>query len=304
MFKLQSLIPQSIRKLESEHDREKPYQGRKPNEQELLISSLLSEFLNSVTLTAVIASMVAAKNTARQLQFVGPAAAYISPAPLIFPAVASGLTIPLDQPFLISSLHGYYMRLAFACSLMDLPPNVWQQDEEAAKINWGQLTDVWCRTCTQASLVIHHWYGMALSRDPVRRYQLDTTHLLVKAAINAECPCVRNDGSVFVPGFLELRRHERRMVGAKIRLTAAGVSTNATLQDISMGGMGLAFCPALKTGTEVSVTLSNGRRLVGIVAWSRSDRTGARFLQPLSPTDPLITTVWIDHSQSQESFPQ
>lgn len=288
MFKLQSLIPRSIRYLEGENN-ERPYGGRKPNEQELLVSSLLSEFLNSATLTAVTASMVAAKNTVREMQFAGPAAAYLSPAPLIFPAVVSGLTIPLDQPFLISSLHGYYIRLAFARSLMDLPSHVWHQGEESSKTNWSQLSDVWCRTSAQASLVFHYWYEMDLSRDPVRRYQLDKTHLLIRAAMNEECPCIRSDGSVFVPGFLELRRHERQMMGAKIRLEAAGVSANATLQDISIGGMGLAFCPALETGTQVSVMLSNGRRLLGLVAWSRDGRVGARFLQPLSPTDPLLT---------------
>ena len=288
MLNFQNLLPNSVLGFKLIQDDHVQYEGHVSSAQKVLLGSLLTEFLNSTLWTSAITSMVTAKAAGRPLRFVGPATAYISPDPLIFPAVASWLTAPIKHPFMVGSLHTYYLRLAFARVLTQMPEADWQPGADVKMENWRQLSDVWRRTCALASIAIHYWYDTISTLDVDVKSRLNAAHLLIMSAKNGETPCVRSDGLVFVPGYMDERRQERRMVGCKILLEAAGFCGSATLQDISIGGMGLAFCPAFAVGAQVSAQLNTGRRLVGIVTWSRGNRAGAKFLQPLHPSDPLL----------------
>jgi hypothetical protein len=52
--------------------------------------------------------------------------------------------------------------------------------------------------------------------------------------------------------------------------------------------MGLAGLPAAGVGDAVTITLDDGRRLRGTVAWAAGDRAGLRFSEPLAPDDRLL----------------
>ncbi len=260
-------------------------------QQEILLRSLLNEFYSSAKLTVAFASIVSARAHGIRLQNVSRPVAYIPTDPLIFPAVAAGLAPALGHSGLISGLHDYYTRVAFARALSEIPALV-QDDGNSGHRELVQLADVWQRVCALASIVAHLLYDVEHAGDPVRKNQLISIHKLINAAKSGSSPCVRNDGTVFVPGWLDHRRDERRAVGWQVWLEGGGKRDRATLKDISSGGMGLTCCHSRSVGTQISVQLTDARCLVGVVTWSQNDRMGVKFLQPLSATDPLLTAAY------------
>lgn len=260
-------------------------------QQEILLRSLLNEFYSSAKLTVAFASIVSARTRGIRLQNVSRPLAYIPADPLIFPAVAAGLAPALGHSGLISGLHEYYTRVTFARGLSGIPALV-QDDGNAGHLELVQLADVWQRVCALASIVAHLLYDVESAGDPVRKNQLISIHRLINDAKIGNSPCVRNDGTVFVPGWLDHRRNERRAVGWQVWLESSGKRDRATLRDISAGGMGLTTCHNRPVGTQVSVQLADARCLAGVVTWSQNDRIGVKFLQPLSATDPLLTSAY------------
>ena len=265
------------------------YDGNRHIEPEdQLISALLTEFVNSATFAVTVTSLVAAKRQSKRVHIVGAVAGYFPSEPLIFPAVRAGMIAVANHSRLIENLHNYYSRLSFARSLTNLPESTWLSDNEMPLGSWLDIAEVWSRVCAAALLVTHSSHDTNFGADAGKRCQINTLHRLLKIAQEGQSPCVRSDGKLFVPGWLDQRRHERVVLDFKVTIDAAGVLYQATLNDISVGGMGLVFCPALPVGTQILVQMANGRALTGIITWSRDQRLGARFIQQLSPSDPLL----------------
>ena len=149
--------------------------------------------------------------------------------------------------------------------------------------------DVWRRVCDLANLVAHQLYDVESVKGPDQAHPLLSIHELIKAAQRGQTPCIRNDGLVAIPGWLDQRRDERKQLYWKVWMTADGHRERATLQDISTSGMGLVDCPALMIGAQVTVQLPDQRCLTGVVSWSQPNRVGARFVNPLSVNDPLLS---------------
>ena len=269
--------------------------ARLSQEQETLLASLLGEFYNSARLTVVSASIVNARAFGTKLQNIGRPSAVMPADPLIFPAVATGLAPSLGHPGLVRALHDYYMRLAFARTVSAASAHALDSETQPGNRKIAQLADVWRRLCGLASLVTYHAYDVERIEDPVRKGQLASIQQLIKAAQNGESPCVRGDGTLFVPGWLEERREERKAAGWTIMIHSSTGREAATLSDISTGGMGLAFCRIRPIGSQITVELQDGRCLAGVVAWAHNDRMGARFLQPLSHNDPIMTAVCVNN---------
>ena len=262
--------------------------GRATHQQGVLLSSILSEFYSSAKLAATFASIVSAKTDGRPLIIIGQRNAFIPALPLIFPAAATGLAPVVACSTLLDALQSYYSFLSFARTLSDtlaleLPNNA-STDAEL-----DQLQNVWLKACSLANLVVHHVYDVERLEDPARKGMLMSIQQLIVAAKNGQSPCVRSNGTVFIPGWLEERREVRQPRGWRVWIVFEGQRESATLQDISTGGMGLAYCGPRPIGSQISVAFPDGRCLTGIVTWSKDQRIGARFLQPLQKTDPLIT---------------
>lgn len=254
-----------------------------------VISSLLGEFINSSTFAGAITSMVTAKNNSKKIYVVGAVSGYFPADPLIFPAVTAGMIVLPDHAVLIENLQNYYSRLAFARSVTNLPESAWLSDEGVPFRYWADIADVWYRVCSSAILVLHCSYDTNYGKNPAKSSQINSLHQLLKMAKSGQSPCIRDDGRLFVPGWLDQRRHERKILGHKVFIDAAGVRCEATLHDISVGGMGISACPSLPVGARISVQLADGRVLCGIITWSGDQRLGVRFMQQLSPSDTLLT---------------
>ncbi len=267
-----------------------PFQlGRVSPEQSVRLNSILNEFYSSAKLTATFASIVSAKAAGRPLVLVGQRNAFVPVNPLIFPAATNGLATVQACSTLIDALQSYYSFVSFARALSDTPafdlPDLASSHREFA-----QLENVWLKACGLANLVLHNVYGVERLDDPARKAILFSIQQLIIEAKNGKSPCVRSNGTVFIPGWIEERREDRQSRGLRVWIEAEGQREPATLQDISTGGMGLAFCETRPVGSQIIVELADGRRLCGIVTWASNKRIGARFLQPLMRTDPLLVS--------------
>jgi PilZ domain len=277
----------------SEYERPKTLHKRQK-----VLQSVLSEFYSSAKLTAVFTSLVNAEMRGIRLQNVSRPLAYVPPTPLILPAVAAGLTPLNGHADLIANLQEYYERIGFARGISDFDGAPSNQVSESHRRELAQIGDVWQRICSIANVVAHQCFDVEESENPVRRQMLISTHQLIKAAHAGQHPCVRADGTMFIPGWLDQRREERRPAVIPVRLEFSGKIETAMLQNISSGGMGIASRVEIAVGEQISVQLPNFRLLVGIVAWCSQGRIGARFLTPLSQTDPLLTTPYMSGLQS------
>ena len=203
---------------------EHPYRfdrSRLTIQQVMLVRSLLNEFYSSAKLTATFASIVSARRRGLKLQNVSRPVAYIPSDPLIFPAVAAGLSPALDSHELMNGLQDYYARVAFARALSEISALVGEADDLGHR-ELAQLDDVWQQVCALANIVAHHLFDVENVDDPARKYQLISIQELINAAKSGRSPCVRSDGTVFVPGWLDQRREERLAAGWQVWIEYGG----------------------------------------------------------------------------------
>ena len=290
MSALKQLFPLKFPRLARDENTLTFDRSRLSEQQEILLRSVINEFYCSAKLTVVFTSIVNARHQAIELQSMSQPSAYIPTDPLLFPAVAAGLTPSFGHSHLINALQDYYSRLIFARAFSVLPAAA-ASGITTKNLELDQIADVWQRICDLANVVAHQLYDVENIEYSPNNHQLLSIHSLIKAAQSGLCPCVRMDGSIFVPGWLDQRREARRPLGWKVWFESGNSRERATLQDISSGGMGLVACQARPLGTQISVQLTDARCLIGVVTWSKPDRMGIRFLQPLSHTDPLLTAV-------------
>jgi hypothetical protein len=128
----------------------------------------------------------------------------------------------------------------------------------------------------------------ALDTDPAINYQMRqlTDRLdLIAAGLS---PCVAEDGFVVAPGVLDRRSETRVPILERIWIESNAGRQLVLLHDLSISGMGLARCSGLSKGMLASAELPGGRRVKGIVVWSKDGRAGIRLVQPLNPGDPLL----------------
>lgn len=261
---------------------------------------LLDEFYAAAKLLVALTSILNARAAARRLQSIASVAAFMGPEPVIFSAVAAGSAARFDRVELTANLQEFYARLSFARAL-----GPWALDaggnDAPISFELRQLIDVWQRVCSAANVVCHQLYDIENNAPQSRRDQLVSIHEMIKSAQHGASPCVRLDGTIFVPGWLDERRQPRRLLGWPVWLEVAKTCEAAILKDVSTGGVGLESCQARAIGTAINVHLPSARVLQAVVTWSQAGRLGAKFLQPLTLDDPVLTGA--DGSKYLETEP-
>lgn len=252
-----------------------------------LHTALISEFVTTARLAAVVTSMATARRSGSCLRFLGVFRAYLPPSPHVFQLSFRTLMDASLQPEFVSNLQNYYARLAFISALSDLPDDAWRSGNGLSTAEWQDLENAWCRICALASVVVHHMLELCLDSNPARRDLASIQHI-VQLAKDGGRPCVGFDGAVIVPGWLDRRRQDRRLLNWPALLDVDGERYMATLHDVSTDGMGIAGCRMHRVGANLTAALQSGRCLAGRVQWCQLDRLGAKFTLPLALTDPLL----------------
>jgi PilZ domain len=257
----------------------------------VLTANLASEFLTTALFTAVTSSMVTARAAARQIRFVGSVSAYLPRRPELFPSVIR----PSQDVFLTHLLTGelsrLYQQVAFALDMTPSTNEAWLDRGSDASTNWNQLAQAWQPLSSELRLFLLVLADMEPVQSSGQMARLLEIEGLVKSTRYGGTPCVRSDGVVLVPGWLDQRSDRRVPVGISVRLNSGGGYQRVTLNDISVSGAGLSSCPSLKSGTQVTLELPNGRVLNGRSAWCHGNTVGVKFSLPLDESDPLFIEV-------------
>jgi hypothetical protein len=94
-------------------------------------------------------------------------------------------------------------------------------------------------------------------------------------------PCVRIDGAVIVPGWIERRAHLRREINAPATLSTNGTRQKVTVRDMSAGGIGLEGGDSVQPGDAVNISLGTGVKFDGVAVWNKDGRVGVKLSSPL-----------------------
>lgn len=185
--------------------------------------------------------------------------------------------------FVDSHLSGQYAFEDFAREIYALG------GERAAIVHQRSLADIWRNACRRAVLALNeletelapHLSGLYLQNNQVLLG-------LLKSAAQGFKPCLDQNGELSLPPLPQQRRWPRLSVLQNCQVTIGGERFDAFVRDVSTGGMGLERTPPVFKGTSLSVEMQTGRKLSGVVVWSREAQAGLKFYRPLLPSDPLI----------------
>lgn len=256
-----------------------------------LFNSLINEFHSIAIMAATTTSIISAHSLGLHVNWHGSINSYLPAEPLIFPAVAANLCPRSIDPDLIFGLQEFYIRTKFASNVTAH----WQLEAEpdvfSSKADSDLHKDLWVRVCTLGIVIHCHLDGLDLKHH-ILHARLGKLREILRLARDGNHPCVANDGTVVVPGWIDRRSSPRVGINQSIWVEAAGVRQRSILQDVSASGLGVASCRAINAGMPIAVELESGRRLNGIAIWTKNDdRVGVRLLLPLSPTDPLLNPL-------------
>jgi PilZ domain len=251
------------------------------------VSAFAGDFITCALLTAVTASMVNARADGRALKITRSVSDY-KPQPLAMPAATvrdSGALFFNET--LTESLAAYCKNLRAALSVTPEATVVWTETTPSTQHNWRASSVIWqslCGEVRQILLALCEFNLLGGSDEEARMLEIEQ---LIKTARYGGTPCIRMDGSVVVPGWLDGRREVRIPLGVTVWIETKYGRQRSVLKDVSMAGMGLSSCPALTMGSAITVTLPNGMAMYGSVTWCHGGFVGACFTQRLTESDPI-----------------
>jgi hypothetical protein len=253
--------------------------------------ALATEFLTSALLTAVTTSMVSANAGQRQFKVIGPIVDYLPALPETFAGLTGDYDARFFTPTLTKSLAAYYTQLRRALAVTPNDTESWTGSAATRTTDWGKMTTVWQPLCGEARLMLLALCEFDLLTDTDQEPRLLEIAQLIKMARYGGTPCIRSDGIVIVPGWLDGRREVRIPIGATVWIETRHGRQRSVLKDMSLNGMGLSSCPTLAIGNEITVTLPNGTPVQGIVTWCHGGFVGARFAQRMTEADPAYRSA-------------
>ena len=257
-----------------------------------LTYGLVVELLTTALFTTVTISMLNAKVQRRTLRFVGPVATCLPEEPGSLSELASTRPDAFFSESLTMELDKAYEQLRFALSVTPRDDLSWSsEDVNRGAPKWAELKNFWqpLAVATRMILMVLEELDLVLWSDQIPR--LFEIEGLLKSATSGGTPCVRADGLVFVPGWLDRRRERRVPLGISVWIDSARGRQRVLLNDLSVSGLGLAQCQSLELDSAVSAELPNGRILEGAVIWSYGGNIGLRFFEPLNESDRLFSQV-------------
>lgn len=258
---------------------------------DVLTANLASEFLTTALFTAVATSMVIALAAARPIRFSGSVSAYLPRAPELFPSVLLQSRDVFLTHRLTDELSRLYQQVSLTREMTPCNNEAWLGALSDAPVDWHHLAQAWQLLSGELRLFLLVLADMEPVRSSGKLARLLEIEGLVKSARYGGTPCVRTDGIVLIPGWLNRRFDRRVPVGISVRLDCGRGYQRVTLNDISISGVGLSSCPSLKTGTPVIVELPNSRVLTGRSAWCHGNNVGVQFTLPLAEADPLFVEI-------------
>ena len=136
----------------------------------------------------------------------------------------------------------------------------------------------------------------ALEMEPETRWRLNgayTGNALVlskflKEAMSGLQTCVNQQGEVALPILPQRRQIPRFITLQSCKIFSQAGAISAFARDTSRNDLSVDCDRDFRLKEAVVVTLRNGRKLPGLIVWSKDGKSGIRFDSPLPDDDPLI----------------
>jgi hypothetical protein len=152
-----------------------------------------------------------------------------------------------------------------------------------------QITALWRKLSEDCKAVVQHL-------EPETRWRLSglyTGNALVlgrfmQEAMSGSYASVNQFGEVAVPLLPQRRKTPRYALLQPCKVSSQGDASIAFARAISRNGIDLDCERDFKLKERVLVQLRNGRRMKGIVVWSRKKKVCVQFDEPLADGDPFI----------------
>ena len=245
-----------------------------------LLVSLTSELLTTALFTVVATSCIMRRARNLPLKFPGQFAALLPVAPELFPSLYSDDPAVFFDEQLTAHLKRIYQHLHFALQMM--PADCGEiVDGSGTMTTWTGPEETWrllCGEMRMMMLILSDVEEVRQSGELARLFEIES---LLKTATYGGSPCVRPDGNVVVPGWLDRRRERRIPIGISVMVEFGQNRQRVTMNDMSISGFGLAGCPSLASGTEITIEIPSGKKLAGSVAWSLGGKIGVRLHERL-----------------------
>ena len=254
------------------------------HEAQQILAALASEARHISLLVAVSGSIVNSLAAGRRQELRAALPAYLPPKPLLLPAAAeSAIRLDAIATPAIQCLVEFYSLVSFARTA------TLEHTKRLPNGGCGQTTDTemlaeaWQAAALQSIKALTILDGQDAAADPASE---DTAALrrlieMLRGVTLGRAPCIRIDGAVIVPGWIERRKQLRREVDRPAQLSVNGIPHEMTLRDISVGGVGLEGHASVKPGDLVNIALDSGVNVQGVAVWNRDGRVGVKLTCPL-----------------------
>lgn len=249
-------------------------------------AALAQEAFDVALLVAVSGSIVNAIVASRRPQLRTSMAAYLPSAPSLFPvAVGSAAAATALSTQTIQSMIAFYGLVAFARSATLGYSAKREPGGIAGPISMETLGEAWQAAAMQA-LGVLSILGFLDKTSPLYHEGRDNSAAMrvvemLWSVTLGRSPCVRIDGAVIVPGWIERRSHLRREINTPATLLVNGEQQRVTVRDLSAGGLGIDGSSAVQAGDRVSVSLGSGVKFDGVAVWNRDGRVGVKLTNSL-----------------------
>lgn len=255
--------------------------------------ALAQEAHDIALLVAVTGSIVNAIVAGRRPQLRTSMAAYLPGQPSLFTAsIGSDTASTALTPPTVQSLIAFYGLVNFARSATLGYSAKREPGGIAGPISMETLGEAWQAAATQAIgtlSLLGYLDGDSILFSEGRDYAAATRLVEMLWGVTlGRSPCVRIDGAIIVPGWIERRTHLRREINAPGVLTVRGTQQRVVVRDLSAGGIGVEGAKAVAPGDRVRVSIGDGMHFDGAVIWQRENRIGVKLIEPPKTANPLV----------------
>jgi PilZ domain len=251
-----------------------------------LHAALAQEAHDAAILVAATGSIVNAIVACKRPQLRTCMATYLPPQPTLFPsAISSSAASKALSTEAVQGLSSFYSVTAFARSATLSYSARREPGGITGPISMETLGEAWQSAAMQGIGVLATMGFLDAESGLFEKTGDNTASLrlveMLWGVTAGRSPCVRIDGAVIVPGWIERRTHLRREINAPATLSHNGANQKVTVRDLSAGGIGIDGGVGIEPGDEVNVSLGGGVRFEGVAIWNRDGRVGVKLSAPL-----------------------
>ncbi len=243
-------------------------------------AALAREARDISLLVAVSGSIVNMLATGRRTELRSSIAAYLPPQPIILPAAfdhVARMGGPANKT--VQNLIGFYALVNFARTATLVYAEKFELNRGSMSVDIATLAEAWQAAATQSIGVLSFLDAEAdrFAFGTKDKMAAERLRELLRGVTLGRAPCVRLDGVVIVPGWVERRAQVRRQVDMPAQVAVNGANHKMVVRDISAEGLGLEGEVSVKPGDRVNIALDGGTQMEGVAVWNCDGRVGVKL---------------------------